>query len=137
MNRIKNWKKQFAVIYTGQAFSILGSAAVQFAVIWWLTIQTESAITLTIASVVAFLPNMLIGPFAGVWIDRYNRRSVMIAADGLVAVSSIILGAAFLLLDRHRLFGLSTLFYLYADWAIPFMVRLCKRLYQCLCQQIC
>ncbi len=30
MNRIKNWKKQFAVIYTGQAFSILGSAAVQF-----------------------------------------------------------------------------------------------------------
>ncbi|HDG0616611.1 TPA: MFS transporter, partial [Escherichia coli] len=99
MNRIKNWKKQFAVIYTGQAFSILGSAAVQFAVIWWLTIQTESAITLTIASLVAFLPNMLIGPFAGVWIDRYNRRTVMILADGLVAVSSIILGAAFLLVE--------------------------------------
>ncbi|MGE9502375.1 macrolide efflux MFS transporter Mef(B), partial [Escherichia coli] len=87
------------VIYTGQAFSILGSAAVQFAVIWWLTIQTESAITLTIASLVAFLPNMLIGPFAGVWIDRYNRRTVMILADGLVAVSSIILGAAFLLVE--------------------------------------
>ena len=99
MNRIENWIKQFAIIYAGQAFSILGSAAVQFAIIWWLTIQTESAITLTIASVVAFLPNMLIGPFAGVWIDRYNRRSVMIAADGLVAVSSIILGAAFLLLQ--------------------------------------
>ena len=95
MNKKTNWKKQFAVIYTGQAFSILGSAAVQFAVIWWLTVQTESAITLTIASVVAFLPNMLIGPFAGVWIDRYNRRTVMIAADGLVAVSSAILGVAF------------------------------------------
>ncbi len=95
----KNWKKQFATIYAGQAFSLLGSAAVQFAVIWWLTIQTESAITLTIASVVSFLPNMIIGPFAGVWIDRYNRRSIMIAADGLVAFSSIILGGAFLLLD--------------------------------------
>lgn len=58
MNKTINWKKQFAVIYTGQAFSILGSAAVQFAIIWWLTIQTESAVTLTIASVVAFLPNM-------------------------------------------------------------------------------
>ncbi len=56
MNRIENWKKQFAIIYAGQAFSILGSAAVQFAIIWWLTIQTESAITLTIASVVAFHP---------------------------------------------------------------------------------
>ena len=86
-------------IYAGQAFSLLGSAAVQFAVIWWLTIQTESAITLTIASIVAFLPNMLIGPFAGVWIDRYNRRTVMIAADGLVALSSVILGAAFLLVE--------------------------------------
>ncbi|MEA5015197.1 MAG: MFS transporter [Candidatus Limiplasma sp.] len=93
---MKQWKKQFAVIYTGQAFSILGSAAAQFAVIWWLTVQTESALTLTIASVVSFLPNMLIGPFAGVWIDRYNRRTVMIAADGVVAVSSMILGAAFL-----------------------------------------
>jgi len=97
MNKITNWKRQFAVIYTGQAFSILGSAAVQFAIIWWLTIQTESAVILTIAYIVAFLPNMLIGPFAGVWIDRYNRRTVMIAADGLVAVSSAILGVAFLL----------------------------------------
>jgi DHA3 family macrolide efflux protein-like MFS transporter len=95
MNKIINWKRQFVVIYTGQAFSILGSAAVQFAIIWWLTVQTESAVTLTIASVVAFLPNMLIGPFAGVWFDRYNRRTVMIAADGLVAVSSAILGVAF------------------------------------------
>lgn len=92
----KNWKKQFAVIYAGQAFSLLGSAAVQFAVIWWLTIQTESAITLTIASIISFLPNMIVGPFAGVLIDRYNRRTVMIAADGLVALSSVILGIAFL-----------------------------------------
>lgn len=95
----KSWKKQFAIIYVGQAFSLLGSAAVQFAVIWWLTVQTESAITLTVASIVAFLPNMLIGPFAGVWIDRYNRRTVMIAADGLVALSSVILGAVFLLYE--------------------------------------
>ncbi|MGE4548668.1 MAG: MFS transporter [Intestinibacillus sp.] len=92
-----NWKKQFATIYAGQAFSLLGSAVVQFAVIWWLTIQTESAVTLTVSSIITFLPNMLIGPFAGVWIDRYNRRTIMIAADGLVALSSVILGAAFLL----------------------------------------
>ncbi len=95
----KTWKKQFITIYAGQAFSLLGSAAVQFAIIWWLTIQTESAITLTIASIVSFIPNMIIGPFAGVWIDRVNRRTVMIAADGLVALSSAILGTAFLFTD--------------------------------------
>jgi len=92
-----DWKKKFIVIYTGQAFSLLGSAAVQFAVIWWLTVQKESAVTLTLATVVSFLPNLLLGPFAGVWIDRCNRRSVMIAADGLVALSSAALGIAFLL----------------------------------------
>jgi len=94
-----NWKKKFAVIYTGQAFSLLGSAAVQFAVIWWLTVQTGSAITLTLATVVSFLPNLLFGPFAGVWIDRCSRRTVMIAADGLVAMSSAALGIAFLLTE--------------------------------------
>ena len=92
-----NWKKKFITIYTGQAFSLLGSAAVQFAVIWWLTVQKESAITLTLATAASFLPNILLGPFAGVWIDRYNRRTVMIAADGLVAVSSAVLGIAFLM----------------------------------------
>ena len=99
----QHWKKQFTIIYAGQAFSLLGSAAVQFAVIWWLTVQTESAIVLTTAAIVAFIPNMILGPIAGVWIDRFNRRAVMIAADGLVALSSAVLGAAFLLLDEPPL----------------------------------
>lgn len=92
------WKQKFIIIYTGQAFSLLGSAAVQFAIIWWLTVQTGSAITLTLATIASCLPNMLIGPFAGVWIDRYNRRTVMIAADGFVALSSAAIGTAFLLM---------------------------------------
>lgn len=100
---MNKWKKQFITIYAGQAFSLLGSSAVQFAVIWWLTIQTESAVTLTLASIVAFIPGMIIGPFAGVWIDRYNRRTVMIAADGLVALSSVVLGIAFLLSEKPPL----------------------------------
>lgn len=91
----QNWKKTFAVIYTGQALSLLGSSAVQFAIIWWLTAQTESAVTLTMATIVSMLPNMLAGPFAGVWIDKYNRRTIMMAADGLVALSSALLGMVF------------------------------------------
>lgn len=94
-----DWKKQFAVIYAGQAFSLLGSAAVQFAVIWWLTVQMESAVTLALATAASFLPNIVLGPFAGVWIDRYNRKKVMIAADGAVALSSVILGIAFLCME--------------------------------------
>lgn len=92
----QNWKRQFMTVYAGQAFSIIGSAAVQFAIIWYLTVQTESAITLTTAAIVGFLPNALLGPFAGIWVDRYNRRTVMMLADGLVALSSVALGIAFL-----------------------------------------
>ncbi len=94
-----NWKKPFAIIYAGQLFSILGSSAVQFAIIWWLTVKTESAVTLTTASIVAFLPFIFPGPLAGVWVDRYNRRTVMMLADGLVALSSAVLGVVFLLND--------------------------------------
>lgn len=91
-----DWKRKFITIYAGQAFSLVGSAAVQFAVIWWLTVQTESATALELAALISSLPNLLAGPFAGVWIDRCNRRAVMIAADGLVASSSAALGLAFL-----------------------------------------
>jgi DHA3 family macrolide efflux protein-like MFS transporter len=93
-----SWKRAFATIYAGQAFSILGSAAVQFAIVWWLTVQTGSAITLTVASLMACLPTMLLAPLAGVMVDRLPRRAVMMAADAVVALSSVALGAAFIVL---------------------------------------
>lgn len=93
---VKNWKASFATIYAGQAFSIIGSAAVQFAIIWWITYQTESAISLTLATIASFLPNIFIGPFAGVWVDRYNRRTVMMLADGFVGLSSVVLMFVFI-----------------------------------------
>ena len=97
MGKTDNWRKPFFTLYIGQAFSLLSSSAVQFAIIWWITIKTGSAISLTIASVVGLLPQVIIGPFAGVFIDRYKRKTVMIAADLGVAVSSLALGISFLL----------------------------------------
>lgn len=96
-NPENRWKKTFFTIWAGQAFSILGSSAAQFAVIWWLTIQTGSAVVLAMASMVSFLPMALIGPFAGAWVDRLSRKTVMIAADLLIAAASAVLAAAFLL----------------------------------------
>lgn len=92
-----SWKKSFLKIYIGQAFSLLSSSAVQFAIIWWITVETGSAIALTLASVVGLLPQVVIGPFAGVWIDRYNRKTIMIVSDSVVAASSLILGISFFL----------------------------------------
>lgn len=91
------WKKAFAIIFSGQIFSILTSSMVQFAVIWHLTETTGSATVLMIAGLSAFLPQALLGPFIGVWLDRWNRKITMIAADSAIALSSLLLGAYFLL----------------------------------------
>ncbi|MCL2446760.1 MAG: MFS transporter [Oscillospiraceae bacterium] len=94
---MNNWKKPFAMFCGSQAFTIIGASIVQFAVTWWITLHTQSAIMLSLAFVAGFLPNMILGPFAGVWIDRLNRRNVLIVADILLALTSVTLGAAFLL----------------------------------------
>ncbi|MEI7883824.1 MAG: MFS transporter [Clostridia bacterium] len=95
MEQLKNWRKSFFTIYFGQAFSLLSSSAVQFSIIWWITIETGSALALTIASVVGLLPQAIIGLFAGVWIDRFNRKKIIILADVVVAASSLFLGMLF------------------------------------------
>ncbi len=93
------WKRQFYTIYAGQALSILGSSAVQFAIVWWLTKKFDSGNVLSYAMIAGFLPGIFLSPFAGVVVDRYNRKTVMIAADGLVALSSALIGVAFFMMD--------------------------------------
>lgn len=90
-----SWKGKFFTIFTGQALSLFGSALVQFALVWYLTKQTGSATILATASLVAMLPQILLGPFAGTLIDRWNRRMVMIIADGGIALSTLALAGLF------------------------------------------
>lgn len=87
--------RTFLIIYVGQAFSLLGTTAVSFALSWWLTIETGSALVLTYAAVAAFLPQTIIGPFVGPYIDRWDRRKTMIGADLTVALVSLVLIALF------------------------------------------
>lgn len=91
------WKTSFALIFSGQLFSILTSSMVQFATIWYLTETTGSASVLMLASLAAFLPQAVLGPFIGVWLDRWNRKLTMIVADSTIAFFSLLLGAYFLL----------------------------------------
>ena len=45
----RTWKARFFTIWIGQAFSLLGSELVSFALVWYLTIETESATVLAIS----------------------------------------------------------------------------------------
>jgi DHA3 family macrolide efflux protein-like MFS transporter len=84
----------FFTIWTGQAISLLGSMLVQFALVWWLTASTGSARVLASATLVAMLPGIFVGPFAGALVDRWNRRGLMIVADGIIALATV--GLAYL-----------------------------------------
>lgn len=90
-----NWKPPFFTLWSGQAVSLLGSQLVQFALVWWLTQTTGSATVLAIATLVALLPQVFIGPLAGVLVDRLSRRKVMIIADTLIAGLTLALGILF------------------------------------------
>jgi DHA3 family macrolide efflux protein-like MFS transporter len=87
--------RNYFVIFTGQAASLLGSELVQFALIWWLAKTGGSATTLALAALVGLLPSVAFGPFAGVLIDRWNRRTVMIIADLSVALATVALAILF------------------------------------------
>ncbi len=97
INDNRPWKSTFFTIWSGQALSILGSQLVQFALIWYLTVQTGSATVLATATLVGMLPNVILGPFVGTLVDRWNRRSIMLIADSIVALATIVLVFLFVL----------------------------------------
>jgi DHA3 family macrolide efflux protein-like MFS transporter len=91
----ENWKTPFFTIWSGQAFSLLGSQLVQFALIWYLTVKTGSATVLATVTMMALLPGVFLSPFIGPLIDRWNRRVIMIVADASIAIATLILALLF------------------------------------------
>jgi Carboxylesterase family/Major Facilitator Superfamily len=84
-----NWARTFFTFWTGQALSLFGTQLVQFALVWWLTETTGSATVLATATLVGVLPNVFLAPVAGVLVDRWSRRTIMIASDGAVALATL------------------------------------------------
>lgn len=91
------WAPRFFTIWTGQAFSLLGSQLVSFAVIWWLTQTTGSATVLATASLVGLVPQVVLGPLTGALVDRWSRRLTMMIADSFIALATIVLAVLFAL----------------------------------------
>ncbi|MEO8357130.1 MAG: MFS transporter [Chloroflexota bacterium] len=106
-SKTENWAPRFFTLWIGQALSLLGSQLVQFAIIWYLTQKTNSATTLAIASLMGLLPQVILSPFIGTWVDRGNRRLILIFADTTVAVATLVLVLLFA-------FNLTQIWHIYA-----------------------
>jgi DHA3 family macrolide efflux protein-like MFS transporter len=88
---VTNWKQKFFTIWAGQAVSLITSAILQMAMIFYLTERTGSAMVLSMASLVGFLPYAVLGPAIGVLVDRYDRKMIMIGADLIIALAGAVL----------------------------------------------
>lgn len=92
---METWKKTFAIIWSGQLASILSSSVVGYSIIFWMSLETRSAEVLALAAIAGMLPQALLGPAVGVYVDRWDRKRTMIAADSFIALCTLALAVLF------------------------------------------
>jgi DHA3 family macrolide efflux protein-like MFS transporter len=85
------WLRQVSAFLFGQGVSLFGSQIVQMAILWYVALDTSSGIWVTILTLAAYLPQMIMSLFAGVWADRYNRKRVIIVSDTIIASTTLLL----------------------------------------------
>jgi len=94
-NDKSNWYKNIVLFLSSQAISLFGSSLVQYAMMWYITLSTESGVMMTIYIICGFIPTFILSPVAGVWADRYNRKMLIVLSDGLIALATLILAILF------------------------------------------
>ncbi|WP_250257752.1 MFS transporter [Dermabacter sp. Marseille-Q3180] len=85
------WARNTVLFVTGQTVSLFGSMIVQFAVMWHITLETRSGMALGLFMLAAFGPQGVMSIFGGVLADRLDRKKLIIAADSLIAATTLIL----------------------------------------------
>lgn len=91
-----NWKSSIIRFLSAQTISLFGSSLVQYAIVWYITLTTSSGKMLMVSTLCGFLPQIGISLFAGVWIDRYNRKLMVMVSDTAIAAATLLLAFSFL-----------------------------------------
>ena len=86
--------RTFFVIWSGQLVSTIGSGLTGFALGVWIYQQTGSTALFAIGLLAHAVPNLLVAPFAGALVDRWDRRKAMMFSDAGAGMSEVILGLA-------------------------------------------
>ncbi|MCD6494996.1 MFS transporter [Candidatus Bipolaricaulota bacterium] len=95
-NNASLWRnRSFVLVWAGQSLSMFGSRLTYIALLWWVLEKTGSAAALAGVAIATALPTLFFGPIAGVFIDRLDRRKLMLAMN---LVNGLIIGAAATLL---------------------------------------
>jgi len=88
-----NWT--FTIVWAGQLVSNIGSGLTRFALAVWIFQTTGSITKFTLIAVFSLLPTVLLSPFAGALVDRWDRRRILILADSGGGFSTLALAILF------------------------------------------
>jgi DHA3 family macrolide efflux protein-like MFS transporter len=90
------WKQKTAIFIISQSLSLFGSSLVQYALLWYVTLETKSGLIMALYIVCGFVPTFILSPFGGVWADRYERKKLIMLSDGLIALITLVLAVVFM-----------------------------------------
>lgn len=97
----KNTMTSFLLFWTGQLFSVFGSSVVFFAVLWYFAAITaglpNQGTLFTTVSAIVTIPWTIVLFFSGVFIDRWNRKRIIIISDSIQAAATLVLIIIFML----------------------------------------
>ena len=92
MDQAQNhWKRKTLLFLISQCITLFGSMIVQMSIIWYVTLKTSSGGWVAAFTICSYLPQFLISFFAGVWADRYSRKKLIILADGVITVTTLVM----------------------------------------------
>ena len=98
-------RKIFLLIIS-QGISLFGTTIVGYAIIWYITIKTSSSTMLMLSVLCTYIPQIVISFFVGFWLDRYKKKSLIIAGDSITAMATFIV----FLLFYYEIENLSIIF---------------------------
>jgi MFS family permease len=92
--------RNFRLYFSGQSISLLGTWMTRLATTWLVYHLTHSALLLGVVSFAGQIVSFLLGPFAGVWVERLDRRRLLVWTQAAAAIQSLALAALTL---THRI----------------------------------
>lgn len=123
--------RNIVLISLTRLISELGSVAIRFALSLYILDATSSPLASGVVFAVTYIPSVLVNIFAGVWIDRSNKKKVLVVTDMLSGVLTLLFLAAFYLFKEHMalivvyvlvLYTLQAIFALAMNASVPEMV---------------
>lgn len=85
------WQRRVILFLTSQCITLFGSTLVQMALVWYAAMETASGGWVAAFSVCAYLPQFLISFPGGVWADRFPRKILIMGADVLIALATLVM----------------------------------------------